>query len=474
MKDVALEKKINDNLEGIIDTIVFYCGKKNERIIKERLKDTLIYVYDDEFQERRIKEIDFLEVAMDFARDLTSELKVTEERKEELNLIVGEIIFKYSNEEINPSVIKSIGEELSLIDEFKLNLKENVKLCLDVLEHYKKDYKVKDLKKKLANIAMINDELNKASIKIKQDTFKRYCGIEINEHEARELWPLLSSFKKEADFLLDDKEYKKSILAAQAMICKKLGASGNSVPEIIMDARLKRIFLEPSLIAVMENHYQSEYEKKAKDHMSRHTNIDRILTSLKDNDIEVDEAFIRTYLSFKKSTSGAQINDVNGKPACIVFNNDINLYSQDFIDTCIHELVHYMGGTNELINKCRLIYNNDPRYVSLDEAYSNYLAKQGKVEYLKENDVFFPISKDTNDRCTYDCTLEYMDEVFKLYKDKLISIHLGDDIELRKAKLWCPIEEIATSVYKIYKSSEEEKSKVSNQEIQKLIRGEKR
>ena len=46
----------------------------------------------------------------------------------------------------------------------------------------------------------------------------------------------------------------------------------------------------------------------------------------------------------------------------IIFNNDEVMYTSEFTDTCIHEIIQYLGGNNSKINKRGLYYNDNKIY----------------------------------------------------------------------------------------------------------------
>lgn len=467
MKDIEVEKLIKKNLKGFEDTLVLFCGNKYEKTLTERMKKMLVYVYDDDFQYGRLKIIDLLEIAMDFAKDFTADLMLDENREKEIELRVGKIMLEsywslkrravpYSE------TLKYIKEELSLIPELNKDLKFNTtklfNLCND---HYRKDYMVKDIVNKMENFQSLLSKREYIGYSKKKEVINKYFNIEVED--LNEFWCALQSFKNIYDNMLDDFAYKDKLLEQRAYVYSALGAKGDTPFEIFADAREKNITINSDIVNKMEEDYNKLYAQEIKYQVQDHTNLKRIFSDLNDNNIEVAQEYLNVYIySRVMSLSALQIMDNNHLPACILFVNDMSMYNDSFINTCFHEMIHYVGGVNLNFNKCRLIYNNDPRYLILDECFTNYVANKCSEEYLSENSYFFPINLGEDIGCIYDCTLDYLTEVFKLFGDKLLEIHLSQSIDLVSAKRMCPIEEIADDLYQIYNASKEERKLISD------------
>jgi hypothetical protein len=110
------------------------------------------------------------------------------------------------------------------------------------------------------------------------------------------------------------------------------------------------------------------------------------------------------------------------------------------------------------------------RYLNLEEAYTNYLSK---VISKKYNEKYGDLIESNNFEImntAYDCTLPYMKEVFKLYKNELMNIQMSDNISEKKANTLCPFSQIADSVTRIKQAYKVDRSRIIKEEISRLNR----
>ena len=427
---------------------------------------------------RRVRKIDLLKVAMDYAKDFTYNLDISDSRKKEIELKVGHILlnayYSYDSKAASHAeIISYINEMLSDINELKDDLEDCTNHLFFLVQTFKKDYEVKNGEAKVSSSVNILERIKEYLVDEKKQLLKSFFNVNLtNDNEINLLWEQLSFFKDPMLALLDEPKFKRSVLDNQANFCKYLGASGQTSMEIVNDAKNKGVLPSSDKIISMEKVFKREIEKKFLMIREYHTNLDYIFKDIEEKGIDLDEKLYATFLLCNRNLTGVQLSDYEGKPVCIIFKDTDSLYSNNFIDTYFHEIIHYCGGVNPLLNKYRLVYNGDVRYTALDEAFTNYLSKECYKEYFDKY-TYFNNLIDIQDACTYDCTLTYMKEVCKLYKDVLLEVHFSNSLSLIDVKRKFPIEQIANSVYKIKNTDAKDLDKVTKAELDKLNRGRK-
>ena len=91
MNAIEVKRIIDSKLVGIENSIAFFCGDKYKEIIHSRMENLRYYIFDS-YQKDRIESIELVDIARAFAKDITIDLKVSQERKKELDKIIGDII----------------------------------------------------------------------------------------------------------------------------------------------------------------------------------------------------------------------------------------------------------------------------------------------------------------------------------------------------------------------------------------------
>ena len=135
MNAIELENKIRDKFDGIVETIAFFYANKNQNEIKERLSKLVFFVYDDNvLHADRISVVDRLEVAIDFAKDISLELDVDEDRRFEIEYALAALIIEAAKHKDSERIIKETLPKISEISD------ENyVGEILELVELYKND-----------------------------------------------------------------------------------------------------------------------------------------------------------------------------------------------------------------------------------------------------------------------------------------------------------------------------------------------
>ena len=131
-----------------------------------------------------------------------------------------------------------------------------------------------------------------------------------------------------------------------------------------------------------------------------------------------DKDVITTFLVTTKGVSGVNFScfdEDENETSFIIYNNNSLAYALEFNETCIHEIIHSLGGINREMNKKGLHYNNDIRFIHLEEAYANFLAKNISKEYHQKYGSIVDVKVDQNTICKYDRTLPYFEIVFEKY-----------------------------------------------------------
>ena len=466
MKAIEIKKQLDKN-------IAFYYGEKYEQDILDAIDELSFYIYDnDDHQVGRLKNIELLDIAKQFARDISEGLEISKENKNKVNDELANIIIA-SNSFEYPR--KFVEQKLSKIKELKQNYLNHVEEFLKVLEYFQHDYQVKKIMSKIDNSYNLNKTFEMETVKIKREILCDTFNIKdnIDYEEVIQLWNLLDAFNPN----LENLNIYKSVLDKQKKIFYMcIGCKGNELVELMLDASIKGVLVDDNMYFKCSNDYLQRFDELAKKYYFGSSNLEEIFNDLDRNGYYVDEKSISTFLIETDNLCGVNFpcsDEYSNETSFIVYNNNEYLYTKDFNETFIHEIVHYIGGNNPNIFKKGLHYNNDVRYLNLEEAYTNYVSKQITKLYQEKYPDLISSNDDRKLNAAYDCTLPYMEKVFELYKDELFQIHLSTSISEQDACVMLPFSEIADAVVRIKEAGTLAKA-ITNDELNKLSRRAKR
>lgn len=466
MDAIVVKKIIDQSMENIVETIAFSYGEKFKNIIKDRLSNILFYVYDNiDYSRQRLENIDLLDIALEFANDITADLNINDEFKKELDNQLGILIClsrHLSNEENLMRAMLKFFPQHSLIE---VDLKSKLN---ELIKRYNDDYEVKKIDNRLMDYEYVMKSFDTKIQQIKAELLKEICHFSPEACEVNYLWNLLFCFS-DSFTIIDDNEKREY----QEEFYQLVGCKGNNLIELEKDAHTKGIYVNDDIFYRVKEIYDRRYNDAFIDMASKTSNINDIFKDLKDNGYFISQEAISTYLMKNKDISAAVLSGGNSNKAyfnIIIYNNSLALYSSDSTDIIIHELLHILGGTNKVISKIGLYYNDDIKYLHLEESYVNYLSKKIAEIYVGKHGAIIPCKTIKSDKCVYDVTLEYFDVVFKLYHNQLMEVHISDNMSLKDANNLLPIVEIAQSLENIMNADKEKISDVVTKEINKLKR----
>lgn len=472
MKAIEVKKHLDKNICNVANAIAFYYGEKYGGHILETIDELSYYVYDnDDYQIGRLKNVELVSIAKQFAFDISDNLQISKEGKDKVNNELAQIIVDASSLE-NPR--KYVEEKLATIKEFKDNYLDYVDEFLKVLNYFNRDYEVKKLTDKIDNSHLKKNQFDMEIIKIKRKILSDTFHIKNNDPETISyLWALLECFNPN----LENIEFYKTYLNEQKKkFYKIIGCQGNDFNELMLEAAFKGIRVTDDLYFRCVSEYLNQFDELVKQYYLRDSNLEDIFNDLDRKGYYVDEKSISTFLIQTDNLCGvnfACIDEFQKETSFIIYNNNEALYAKDFNETFIHEIIHYIGGANPNIYKKGLHYNNDLRYLNLEEAYTNYVSKEITKLYQEKYPDLITSKDERKVISTYDCTLPYMKKVFELYQDELFRIHMSNNIDERSACAIMPYSQIADAVTRIKEAGILTKA-VINEELNKLTRGYRR
>lgn len=474
MKAIEVKRELDKKIKGVAKTIAFYYGEKYSQDILDSIDELAYYVYDnDDYQISRLRNIELVDIAKQFAKDVSENLHVNEKRREEIDTNIAEIILAADALE-NPK--EYIESRVKKIKELKDNYLDYSDEFIKVLGYFQRDYEVKKITKIIDEAYVKNKQFENKTITFKREILAsrfNFNGYLTNE-ECLDLWDLFNSFNPSVKKFMDNSlEYKKEVNSQRRAFYKKVGCKGTSLDDLMIDAQNKGLLVDENLFYDCINEYQKKFDDLTGDYYFASSNLDDIFNDLERKGYYCDTKSISTFIIETKNLCGVNFScsdEFARETSFIIYNNNERLYSKDFNETFIHEIIHYIGGINSNIGKKGLHYNNDIRYLHLEEAYTNYVAKEITDEYEKNHGDLIEYRNDKRINSTYDCTLSYMKEVFKLYKEELFKIHLSTNISERAACLLMPYSEIADAVSRIKEAEFYNRDDIIKEEITKLSR----
>ena len=465
MNAIEVKRIIDSKLVGIENSIAFFCGDKYKEIIHSRMENLRYYIFDS-YQKDRIESIELVDIARAFAKYITIDLKVSQERKKELDKIIGDIIYNVSQ---NTNSQNYLDTQLSLISEFSQDLNNYKTKINELIEVYKNDYEVNLIYKKLDEYK-IKKEQEEAIIRdCKKQVLDEILSIKGN-FDIDRLWVLLDAFSDDAN------EYdKEEVVKRKKEFYTLLGCVGEDLIDLEKDALNKKIVINNTGVCVAKSRYETYFNDRIYDKLKSETNVEDIASELSDLDLSLNIKNIVTYIYNNPLVVAyntfAYDND-NDPYKFIVFVNNKNLYNVDFTTTVIHELLHYIGGYNS--KKFGLHFHKNEKLKHLEEAYVCYLSKKIANEYIDANGFLIEPRDYEQGLYYYDPTNEYFEEVYKLYGDELMKYHFSNDAKYDDVISLLPINDIAESIERIIEAPVSIRKSIIKEEINKLPRRVKR
>ena len=465
-----VEGQIRDKL-GIIGNSIASFLNADEELIANRLKALNFYVYEDSYnQSERIVNVDMSKIAREFASDIFEDLILEEDREKELTDEVTKLIV--SSYYLDEEVVKSkIEDFVSKQPEFKNIPKPAYNNIKSAINNFLRDYEVKGMIDNLQNGEVHREKVVSKMYGIKADILKRNFNVTVRDtYNVGWLWDTLSAFTLNNEDLKDcSDEYKNHIYDLRKKFYTAVGCRGGTLQQLEESAKKNGVVMNKSIALSLEHEFCTRFIDECKSDLRAYTNIFEIYDDLESKGYTPDFTNV-AYMFNNPSVYGVnfQVEGRRGLESYVVFANNEMLYTTEFNDTCIHELIHYLGGINETNNKRGLYFNDNKAYLDLEEAYVNALSKKvmGKV-VTKSGNIISPCT-DTEALNVYDHTLEYMEFVFKKYKKELSKVHLSTTISLSQANKLLPYDKIASSVSRIMNCDKKDVKKYTLEEIEKL------
>lgn len=475
MKAVEVKRQLDSKIDGVVDAIAFCYGENYKEDILDRMSELNYYVYDNEdYQIDRLVNVELFTIAKQFARDISDKITLNDKEKDKLNDELANIIIDASDLANSDEFIR---QRLSQINELKNDIEKYIVEFKGILNYFINDYEVKSISKTVDQAFIKRKKFDVELIKYKKLILNKKfkVSLKISDEEVIKIWNLLDAFNPSLEqFMSVSYEYKNEVLEMRKEFYKLIGCDSVFEEDIFEEAKLKGLQVKGIDYLVCKNMYENLFEKLMNAYFLSSSNLNEIFEDLYYKNYSFNDKAISTFLVEKVNVYGANFpcyDDLDKVTSFIVFCNNMSLYSKEFNETFIHEVIHYLGGINPNISKSGLQYNKDMRYYHLEEAFTNCLAKEIKEIYTKENGYLVTPVNDSVLNPKYDKTLSYMKEVFKLYKDELIEIQFSRSIDQGEAMEICPIANIADSVSRIMESSDEHSEEISQKEIAKLTRG---
>ena len=464
MDAIVVKKIIDQHMENIVGTIAFCYGEKYEDVIKERLNEVPYYVYDNtRYTISRLENIDLMRIAVEFVKDITVDLNVSYEKKILIEHDLANVLYISRNFGINEILLSRVIKNWP---EIELNLEELKEKLTTLKNYYNDDYEVKKIDSELLSCHSKIKLFDAEMLKYKETVLKNIVHLDKNEcDDISYLWDLLVYF---SDSLNPTQNEEK--LEYQEEFYSLIGCKGDSLEELIEDAKIKGIYVNSDVYEKIVEQYNKTFKEKFAKLAEEQSNIKLIFDDLSNRGINIANDFISSYLMSDNCASASVFSACSSsdkKFNVIVYNNGLSLYSKDSTEIIIHELLHIIGGHNKEFLKNGLFYEVDRKYLHLEEAYVNYLAKKIASIYNKNYGIIMPVEHNQPDPCIYDKTLSYFDVVFKKYGKQLMEIQLSDTLSLKEANKIIPITQIATSIEKIMNSDVNDIEGVIAKEINK-------
>ena len=474
MNAIEVKRIIDKKLDQVAETIAFSYGEKYSEKILDQVSELNYYIYDnDYYQIDRLVDIELFKVASEFAKDISDDLDVSEKRRKEINEHVA-VAIQFASSLSNPD--EYLKKKLSLIKELEKDIDAYVEKAKKLMGFYLKDHEVKKINQIIQEASNQKNSFDVKTINFKRAILQKRFHIKANLDNEMivHLWDLLESFNPAMEtYMSNSYEYCEAVYAQQEEFYRLLGCKGITRDELSTSALIKGIYVNDDVFYSCKNEYMIEFDKLVEDYYFTSSNLDDIFDDLDRKGFYYDKKSISTFIIEVKNLCGVNFvcNDELGNEInFIVCNNNSRLYSREFNETFIHEIVHYIGGVNPNICKKGLCYNGDMRYLNLEEAYTNYFAKEIAAKYTSEYGDLVESNNFDKISTPYDCTLLYMKEVFKLYEEELKEIQMSNTISERMANRMCPFSQIADSVTRIKEAKSYELDCVIKEEIAKLNR----
>lgn len=462
----GVEKQINDKIEVIGDTIASFLRVDSSKI-QRILKKLNFYVYDNYYlQSDRLKNVDLKNIAKEYSSEVFDELDLPVKVKENLTEELSEIVLLSSSLDdlaLNPIINKFVTKEE--FSGYREEVIDNVKFAIS---NFLRDYETKDILSMISSGSHNHQEVDRKSKEIKRQLIMNNFNCDTIMVDW--LWGRLLAFTVSDEELLGaSEEYVTRIRNNKVDVYHALGASGSTLEEKIKSAKKKGIHVNRDIVLKMEAEYNKRFVKECAATLRLYTNVFDIYEDLKEKGYLVEDSHI-VFLFNNASIYGVnfQVYGKDGTSSYIVFSNGETVYTSEFNDTCVHEIIHYLGGIDSFNHKRGLVFDDNRIYIDLEEAYVNALSKKVKDKVVKKSGNIVEPSREEHYNNFYDHTLEYMGTVFKYYLKPLSEIHLSSNISLKDANAKMPYDLIAKGVSRIMNADKNDVERYTKEEIEKI------
>ena len=93
MNAIEVKRQLDKKIDGVAKTIAFCYGENHTKNILDKMENLQYYIYEnDDIQITRLKNIGLVDIARSFAFDITSQLKVDDKRRKEIEFKIAKIL----------------------------------------------------------------------------------------------------------------------------------------------------------------------------------------------------------------------------------------------------------------------------------------------------------------------------------------------------------------------------------------------
>lgn len=401
MKSQEVKTSINKSKKKIVEIMGNFFPKEYKNDIANRIDKTNILVWDSEYkQKERLASVELPNIAAEFAKDITLDLKLSKETKVLLGRIIGNIIFEASNKE--KDLKKFIKEEVSktkLLNE-KINFYTNE--IINLVEYYKNDEEVNYFLKIINDKETPEDKVTKEMEEHIKTTLELKFRYKTNDkQEMLKVWGYIMD---QAQDLFEDIDEEIYLI---------LGLKGNNLSQLKRSAKKLGIVFDKSLAYNLIDRFNNQLKYVVNTYLSKYDNNNEIVASLKGGySIEIANEAIYN-LTHNKILDFDILK--SGKTKTIIFNNNSYLYSKDGVKTIIKA---FLKNISVLPLNIKELANND-KYNLFYETLIEYFSSELANEYILKYGEILPIYVKTNDK--QDKNIELINKVYNKYQEKILN-----------------------------------------------------
>ena len=295
MDAIELKHEIDKKIDSVAETIAFSYGEKFKDIVLSRVKSLMYYVYDnEEYQIDRLENMDLDAIALEFAKDLTAGLDVDESIKAQIERQLADVIYMGADFGVSDYLIRNTIANNEILSK---ELETNVEKLARVINYYRDDYKVKEIIDVINLYRKKNREFGDKIDDIKVKVLQSVLSIEVEKEDASYVWRLLDAFNPDIQYLLADDFYKDLIVEQQEEFYEILGCNGETLSELIEDARRFDLVIDGDKYYSVRVAYSELFNDLIDKHYQDTSNIEEIIEDLQKKGYRCDKESICGFLA---------------------------------------------------------------------------------------------------------------------------------------------------------------------------------